>query len=388
MTTRRVILLTTAFDDIANGPAMYAQQLWKAFREDASLEYHVVAPEIRKRHERLHESGKGKSSLELYRRLLRKAVELAGDGRDGVVLHGNNAHVLAPLRRYSGITLAQINDYRAADVWCHPGDILLRRGPRALARLVWRHRREWRVMRTATGIICNSSFAKQRMVTRYGARPEKIAVVHVAADLASFRRPEQLPPDPYPQRPAGARLVMIGSDWRTKGVPDLIAAVRIVRERIGHVHLTIGGPSRPGDLAALRTLAQREAVADVVFLPGRITREQLPRLLWHSDLFVLPTHEESLGVSVYEAMAAGLPVVATRVGGIPEIVRNADEGVLIDPRDVSALAAAIIDVLTDERRRVLLAVASVRRAAEFGVEQMISELRELYETVGAPGRTA
>jgi len=385
---RRVILLTTAFDDVATGPAMYAQQLWKAFRDDPSLEYHVVAPEIRELHERLHESGKGNSSLELYRRLLRSAVELTGDGKDGVVLHANNAHVLAPLRKYAGITLAQINDYRAAEVWCHPADILLRRGPRALARLVWRHRRESRVMRSATGIICNSSFAKQRMVSRYGARPEKIAVVHVAADLASFRRPELLPRDPYPQRPAGARLVMIGSDWRTKGVPDLIAAVRIVRERLGHVHLTIGGPSRPGELAAIRAIAAREGVADVVSLPGRITREQLPRLLWHSDLFVLPTHEESLGVSVYEAMAAGLPVVATRVGGIPEIVRHADEGVLVDRRDVSALALAIIEVLTDESRRASLAEASVRRATEFGVEQMISELRELYESVGAPGRAA
>ena len=365
---------------------MYAQHLWKAFRDDASLEYHVVAPQIRDAHERLHESGKGKSSLDLYRRLLRKAVELAGDGQNRVVLHANNAHVLARLRGYAGITLGQINDYRAADVWCHPIDILLRRGPRALARLVWRHRRESQVMRSATGIICNSSFTKQRMVCRYGASPDKIVVVHVAADLVSFRRPERLPPDPYPQRPSGARLVVIGSDWRTKGVPDLIAAVRIVRQCISHVHLTIGGPSRPDDLAVLRTLAAREGVADVVSLPGRIAREQLPALLWHSDLFVLPTHEESLPTSIFEAMAAGLPVVASRVGGIPEIVRNADEGVLIDPGEVPALASAITDVLTDQRRRVSLAAASVRRSAAFGVERMVSEVRGLYHSVSALGR--
>jgi glycosyltransferase involved in cell wall biosynthesis len=309
---------------------------------------------------------------------LQRALELAGGAEKRTILHCNNAHVLAPLRDYAGVTLAQINDYRAAEVWKHPLAVLRRHGPRGLTRLTWRHRREARVMETATRIVCNSVFSRDRMAACYGTPAERLIVIHKAVDLKLFRRPEALPEDPFPAPANRAQLVTVGTDWRTKGVPELLAALAIVRKRVPAVHLTIGGPSRVGDLTALRKLAARHGVGDLVSLPGRIARKQLPLLLWHSDVFVLASHEEALAVSALEAMAAGLPVIATRVGGVPEVVRSADEGVLIEPGDVRALAAAIIGLVTNEPRRKVLAQAAAQRASSFGVDAMIQRVRELY----------
>lgn len=364
---------------------MYARYLWEAFRNDPSLEFHMVAPVIRDPHKRLHASGPGESSNELYDRLLRRALDLAAGAEGRTVLHCNNAHVLAPLQDYAGVTLAQVNDYRAAEVWRHPLAVLRRHGPRGLGRLIWRHRRESRVMQIATRIICNSAYSRDRMVDRYAAPAEKLVVIHKAVDLKLFRRPPALPEDPFPTPTGRAQLVTVGTDWRTKGVPELLSALAMVRKRVPAVHLTIGGPSRAGELSALRKLTARKGVSDLVSLPGRITRKQLPLLLWHSDVFVLPSHEEALAVLAMEAMAAGLPVIASRAGGVPEVVRSTEEGVLVEPGDVRALAMAIIDLLTDDSRRKSLAHASVQRSADFGVEAMVQKVREVYRTAGACG---
>ena len=85
--------------------------------------------------------------------------------------------------------------------------------------------------------------------------------------------------------------------------------------------------------AAIRALLQGAGVAERVYLLGRRTRTEVAALLWHSDVLVLPSRREALGVAVLEGMAASLPVVASRAGGIPEILRPGVEGLLVEPED-------------------------------------------------------
>jgi glycosyltransferase involved in cell wall biosynthesis len=110
-------------------------------------------------------------------------------------------------------------------------------------------------------------------------------------------------------------------------------------------------------------------------------RDDVPRLLAGADLFVLPSLDDAFPTVLLEAMAAELPVVATHVGGIPEIVDSADVGVLVPPGDVAALADAIEALLRDEERRRRIAAAGRRRVAqEFSTERWTERLMTLYRS--------
>jgi glycosyltransferase involved in cell wall biosynthesis len=111
-------------------------------------------------------------------------------------------------------------------------------------------------------------------------------------------------------------------------------------------------------------------------------RRDVPALMRTFDVFALPTRSEPFGKVVIEAMAAGCPVVASEVGGIPEIVTNPDLGKLIAPDDPAALAAAILDYLVNaDRRRLIAQAGSVSVRDRFGMTAMLQRLQGIYDEV-------
>lgn len=133
------------------------------------------------------------------------------------------------------------------------------------------------------------------------------------------------------------------------------------------------GPDRP----ALESELRRLGLEDRVRLAGE--RDDVPDLLASADVFVLSSVSEGLPVSVLEAMAAELPVVASRVGGVPELVADGETGFLVPPRDPQALAAALERLVDDgELRRRLGAVGRVRAETRFGLNAFRRAHLELY----------
>jgi glycosyltransferase involved in cell wall biosynthesis len=109
-------------------------------------------------------------------------------------------------------------------------------------------------------------------------------------------------------------------------------------------------------------------------------RTDVPEILQALDIFVLPSNWEGLPNAVLEAMAAGLPVVATRVGGVPEVVVEGQTGILVPPRDPNALADALLTLLRDPNLRRRMGQAGRQRVQEyFSVDQMVSKTETLYE---------
>jgi glycosyltransferase involved in cell wall biosynthesis len=134
------------------------------------------------------------------------------------------------------------------------------------------------------------------------------------------------------------------------------------------------GPEREG----LETLRSRLGLDDVVHLLG--VRNDVPDLLAALDVAVCCSDFEGGPLSVMEYMGAGLPVVATTVGGLPELVRDGETGLLVEPRDPAALAGAIGDLLDDPARRERLGEAGrARRGAEYDIDVWVRRLEELYE---------
>jgi glycosyltransferase involved in cell wall biosynthesis len=138
------------------------------------------------------------------------------------------------------------------------------------------------------------------------------------------------------------------------------------------------GPREP----ALRVLARKLGVEHAVRFTGM--RDDVPALLPGFDVFVLSSLHEGLSIALVEALAAGVPVVATRVGGIPELITDGAHGILVAPRNTGALERAMTRLAADAAERRRLSFAGVQRAAAFGIAPAAARLSERYLRVAAP----
>jgi len=180
--------------------------------------------------------------------------------------------------------------------------------------------------------------------------------------------------------PANAMaLVTIGRLEKQKGHLLLLKALRLLRDHSGdcpHLLLVGDGSERGNLLTACESLA----LGDRVHLLG--TRRDIADILRAADIFVLPSFWEGLPLSMLEAMAAGLPVIATKVGGIGEVLGENEFGVLLPPDDVPALATAITDLVENHEKRVDLAKKGISRVNEkYSVGGMLKVLESIYAKV-------
>ncbi len=230
---------------------------------------------------------------------------------------------------------------------------------------------------TATGLHLATE------TTRYTPRATPVTVVPYGVDLARFApRPARgKPVEPRAsRRPSTSsgrteqapERVVIGTASRLspeKGVRYLIEAFATLRRRFGaRVELRIAGDTTPSPGGAerrrLEALARTCGVADAVEFRGWVDHADLPAFLQGLDIFVLPSVYEGFGVAAVEAAATALPVVATNVFGIPDVVREGVTGLLVPARDSAALAGAIGRVVEDESLRRKLGEAGREYVAQ------------------------
>lgn len=245
----------------------------------------------------------------------------------------------------------------------------------------------WRVlMRLGMPVVPVSRALASALAPALGLEAERLPVVHngvpVPAELPdrgaatrrALRRQLGLPED-------GRLLVCVGNLYPVKGHATLLRAL----PALPGARLAIAG--RGAEESNLRALAAELGVANRLHLLGVV--DGVDALLRAADLFVHPSRSEGLPLAVLEALAGGVPVVASRVGGIPEAVEDGRSGLLVPPGDPEALAAAIGELLADPERAKALGRAGFERAArEFSVEAMTRRYLDLYAELGfrpAPG---
>jgi glycosyltransferase involved in cell wall biosynthesis len=182
---------------------------------------------------------------------------------------------------------------------------------------------------------------------------------------------------------AGAReepglVAFLGDLKPEKGVHELVEAIALARARGHEVRAVLAGegPSREALERRARALG---LLGDGIVLPGWLGPADKERLLARASCFCLPSHGEGLPLALLEAMAAGKAVVASRVGGIPEVARPGREALLVPPREVEALAAALARVAGDaDLRQRLGAAARERVRAEFSESVVAERLGAIY----------
>lgn len=177
--------------------------------------------------------------------------------------------------------------------------------------------------------------------------------------------------------PEGQGMLFVGRLAAAKGVPILIDAMTRIRETCPDAQLTLVGDGP--DRARLEEMTRQQGLADCVTFTGYRSQDEVAEILAGSALFVLPSFAEGVPVVLMEAMAAGRPVVTTRIAGIPELVEDGVSGRIVPPGDVDAFAQAVVDILTAPDS--IAAMGRQGRAkveAEFDIEAEAARLALLF----------
>jgi glycosyltransferase involved in cell wall biosynthesis len=237
------------------------------------------------------------------------------------------------------------------------------------------------------GRVTDLSLAVSRGVRDYvieqcALDPDRVRVVHNGVDLDRLRRhrPRDLVRGELGlSKEARAVGLVARLDHWGKGHREFFTALAGIKGRHPLEALIIGGGRRE---AEMRQLAESLGLAGRVHFLGQ--RDDVPDLLAALDLFVLPSHQEGVSLALLEAMAAGLPVIAAAVGGLPEVVADGESGLLIPAGDPEALAAALERLLGDPEFAAKLGSNARRQVeANYSAERLGREINEIYEELVA-----
>jgi len=370
---KKVIFITTSWGKGGTGPEIYARYLWEAFRDDPEIEFHLVATGSGSTHPRLHLIKPPEGSLALYKAVAEKGLALARSLGPSGILHVNSSNLHACLLGCSWPVWGQINDYENTTVFSQAFKIIKTYGVRRWVALLRRWWLERQFVNEQALTLCNSQFTQQNILAAYKPKhPERLKVLYKAVDTSQFERPSVLPANPHRVVDSRPVVLFVGSDFRRKGLDDLINALPLINPPL---HLSIAGVTEQQFIKEFPDLAGviKNSVHTIQF-HGQTPREITKALFWHAHFFCLPSRSEALGVAILEALAAGLPCVATSVGGIPEIVQQLGGCILVPSDSPPKLAAAINQAIEFPP----VASKSVFKSSPFTVSSMIQFLRTLY----------
>lgn len=230
---------------------------------------------------------------------------------------------------------------------------------------------ERRVAPLTDRIVTNADAIAADYLEREIGEPDQYETVYSGIDVERFASAEpatDLPGD-------GVRITFVGRLVEGKGLWDLLEAV-VELDRSDLTVTVVGeGPLRE----SLQTAVRERGLGDQVHLLG--FREDVDRILAASDVFVLPSYREGTPRVITEAMASGLPVVATDIAGVPEQVEDGENGYLVAPGDAAALADRLECLLDDPARRERFGTASRERADRFSADAMLADLDAVYRAV-------
>ena len=210
---------------------------------------------------------------------------------------------------------------------------------------------EKKLMNRSDALIAVSKYTVDELTELYGIDEKKIHVIYNGVDVQKFK--------PRPDRAELRRefgledekkiVLFVGRLYHRKGLEILLRSIPPVLQEFSDVKFVISGKGFKQKEESLRNLAKQLDIEDHVTFMGYVPDEKLPNLYSASDIFVLPAIYENFPFAILEAQATGLPVISTKVGGIPEFLVDNENGFLIDPGDSAQLTRRVLALLQDPK---------------------------------------
>lgn len=250
------------------------------------------------------------------------------------------------------------------------------------SREYWRHRLMWTSLRIcARKVLTVSNCTRDFFLQTEHFPPEKLMTIYNGIDLSSY---PSIPSDPsrLPAElgiaPGESVLITVAYLREPKGIQFMLQALpAVLAQRPNCRYLIVGdGEFRP----TLEQIARDLGIAERVIFTGK--RADIPALLGLSDIFVLPTLNDALPTVLMESMAAGKPIVASNLGGVPEMVIDGENGLLVPLQDPQKLAQACMKLLEDPTGAVAMGETGKRMVTEhFSIEGQCRRLEEIYSEI-------
>jgi len=235
-----------------------------------------------------------------------------------------------------------------------------------------------KILSNTDAIISVSNHTKKDLVKYFGIPPDKIYVVYQGIDTSIFkpykrRKVKKVKQKYFEDNPT--IVLGIDSDKTIDNVEVLIQAFLKVKSRIGDVKLMLIGTPNPAHLSLAKKLGLEKDILFTGYLPD----EELPLVYNLADVFVHLSLYEGFGLPPLEAMGCGIPVIASNMSSIPEVVGEA--GILVDPRKPEDVSKKIIQVLEDSDLRRELVEKGLKRSREFTWENTVKSTVQVYEKI-------
>jgi D-inositol-3-phosphate glycosyltransferase len=249
-----------------------------------------------------------------------------------------------------------------------------------------RIRQERRIARLADAVVTASSHERQLLQRYYGADPAKMHTVPCGVDLDLFQPRDRRAARQALGLPATSPVLLwVGRLEKLKGVDILIGAVAQIPEDL--TLLIVGGDERAASLKAeLRAQAEAAGIAGRMRFEGAVAHDALPLYYSAADVCVVPSYYESFGLVAVEAMACGIPVVASRVGGLVSTVSDGETGYLIPWRCPEPFAEKLEVLLANPELRANFGRSARRSVERFRWSTVGLQMAALYDSVAAHHR--
>lgn len=184
------------------------------------------------------------------------------------------------------------------------------------------------------------------------------------------------------KRSCNNQVLFLGELGKRKGCYDIPAVAKLVAEEIPHVKFLLCGTGNETDEKAIRKLIKEKNVETNFVFAGWIRNEKKDRALRDSDIFFLPSYNEGMPMSILDAMGYGLPIVSTDIGGIPQIVRNGENGYILSPGDIRAMSDVIRYLLQHPDKSKLMGKESMKIINnKFSLQIHEKKLSQLYSNL-------
>ncbi|HJM89628.1 MAG TPA: glycosyltransferase [Dehalococcoidia bacterium] len=232
-------------------------------------------------------------------------------------------------------------------------------------------------------VVAATEHERRMLAQLYRVERERVSVTPLGVDMDQFQPRDRAEARSELGLPADGRILLaVGRVEPLKGFDILIRALADMTEDEDVTLVILGGDERAAtEFARLTAIAEEVGVASRVMLPGATQHERLAKYYNAADVVVIPSFYESFGLVALEAMASGVPVVASRVGGLPSTVADGRTGYLISWRCPEPFAEKLDLLLTNEGLRSALGSAGVTAAERFAWEKVAASLIDLYEEV-------
>jgi glycosyltransferase involved in cell wall biosynthesis len=244
---------------------------------------------------------------------------------------------------------------------------------------------EKKLMKRADALIAVSQYTKKELTEFYNISEEKIHVIYNGVNTQKFKPPNRNKTELRRElglNPDRKMILFVGRLYSRKGLPTLLQAAQMVVKDFKNTQFVISGGGFKQNEEKLRKLARQQGIEDNVSFVGYFPDEKLPDLYAAADIFVLPALYENFPFAILEAQSTGLPVVSTRVGGIPELIIDSQSGLLTEPSDHEQLADAITKLLQDSSLAEKLSKKARQLVEEkFAWPLVTSQVIDLYQKI-------